>query len=69
MVALLASYLFDAEPVHLFDLYLRPSDRTDQYWTSSYVPIPSKSGRSRRSFGELRSQRPPRQGRVTSSCT
>lgn len=38
MVALLASYFFDPDPVHLFDLYLRPSDQTDQYWTLSYLP-------------------------------
>ncbi len=34
MVALLASYLFDAgAPVHLFDVYHRPEDRTEEYWT------------------------------------
>lgn len=40
MVALLASYLFEAAPVHLFDLYLRPADRTDQFWTESSLPSP-----------------------------
>lgn len=40
MVALLSSYLFEAEPVHLFDIYLRPAERTDQFWTASYLPSP-----------------------------
>lgn len=40
MVALLASYLFEPAPVHLFDMYLRPSDRTEQYWTETYLPLP-----------------------------
>jgi len=38
MIQLLCSYLFDAEPVHLNDLYFRPEDRTEQYWTLPYVP-------------------------------
>jgi hypothetical protein len=38
MVALLCSYLFDAEPVHLNDLYFRPDDSTHQWWTLPYVP-------------------------------
>jgi hypothetical protein len=38
MVALLTSYLFDAEPVHLNDLYWRTGDRTQQFWTLPYVP-------------------------------
>jgi C-terminal processing protease CtpA/Prc len=32
-VALVASYLFDAAPVHLNDMYLRDSASTKQYWT------------------------------------
>lgn len=40
MVALLASYLFEAAPIHLFDLYLRPADRTEQFWTASHLPSP-----------------------------
>jgi hypothetical protein len=38
MVALVASYFFDSKPVHLFDVYMRVADRTDQYWTSRYLP-------------------------------
>ena len=38
MVALLCSYLFDGEPVHLNDLYFRPDDSTHQWWTLPYVP-------------------------------
>jgi hypothetical protein len=38
MVALITSYLFGDEPVHLNDIYDRPTDATTQYWTRSYVP-------------------------------
>ncbi len=38
MVALISSYLFDAEPVHLNDLYSRPDNSTHQWWTLPYVP-------------------------------
>lgn len=38
MVALITSYLFDSEPVHLNSLYWRPEDRTHQWWTLPYVP-------------------------------
>ncbi|MDP9363058.1 MAG: S41 family peptidase [Chloroflexota bacterium] len=38
MVALVTSYLFDPEPVHLNDLYWRRGDVTRQFWTSAYVP-------------------------------
>lgn len=38
MVALISSYLFDSEPVHLNDLYFRPNDSTRQWWTLPYVP-------------------------------
>jgi len=38
MVALISSYLFDTEPVHLNSLYYRPSDKTHQWWTSVHVP-------------------------------
>jgi C-terminal processing protease CtpA/Prc len=37
MVALVSSYLFD-EPVHLNDLYFRPTDSTHQWWTLPHVP-------------------------------
>jgi C-terminal processing protease CtpA/Prc len=38
MVALISSYLFDPEPVHLNDLYFRPNDSTHQWWTLPHVP-------------------------------
>jgi hypothetical protein len=38
MVALLLSYFFEPTPVHLWDVYRRADDRTDQEWTSPYVP-------------------------------
>jgi retinol-binding protein 3 len=37
-VALIASYLFPPEPVHLNDLYFRPTNDTHQWWTLPYVP-------------------------------
>lgn len=36
-VALTCSYLFD-EQTHLNDVYFREGDRTQQFWTSPYVP-------------------------------
>lgn len=36
-VQMLCSYLFDGEPVHLNDLYYRPKDKTDEYWTLKEV--------------------------------
>jgi hypothetical protein len=38
MVALLSSYLFGPQSVHLNDLYWRAEDRTRQWWTLPYVP-------------------------------
>ncbi|HXG66674.1 MAG TPA: S41 family peptidase, partial [Blastocatellia bacterium] len=38
MVALVTSYLYDGEPVHLNDLYFRPDNSTHQWWTLPYVP-------------------------------
>ena len=38
MVALVCSYLFGAEPVHLNDLYWREGNRTDEFWTRKEVP-------------------------------
>ena len=38
MVALVCSYLFGAEPVHLNDLYWREGDRTDEFWTRKQLP-------------------------------
>jgi len=37
-VALVSSYFFDEDPVHLNSLYWRESDFTEQYWTLPYVP-------------------------------
>jgi C-terminal processing protease CtpA/Prc len=38
MVALISSYFFDGEPLHLNSLYWREEDFTQQYWTLPYVP-------------------------------
>jgi C-terminal processing protease CtpA/Prc len=38
MIALLSSYLFENEPVHLNDFYRRFTESTQQFWTLSYVP-------------------------------
>lgn len=38
MVALISSYLFGSEPVHLNDLYWREGNRTEQFWTKASVP-------------------------------
>ena len=32
-IQVITSYLFGEEPVHLNDLYFRPKDTTEQYWT------------------------------------
>lgn len=37
MVALICSYLFGPDPVHLNDLYWREGDRTDEFWTRKEV--------------------------------
>ncbi|MCE9593097.1 MAG: S41 family peptidase, partial [Planctomycetes bacterium] len=37
-IAWICSYLFGAERVHLNDLYFRPSDSTEQFWTTPTVP-------------------------------
>ena len=37
-VAMICSYFFDEEPVHLNSLYWREADLTEQYWTLPYVP-------------------------------
>jgi hypothetical protein len=39
-VAFLCSYFFDAEPVHLNDVYSRATDGTQQYWTLPHLPGP-----------------------------
>ena len=38
MVALICSYLFGPEPVHLNSIYWRPDNSTRQFWTLPYVP-------------------------------
>jgi hypothetical protein len=38
MIALICSYLFEEEPIHLDSIYWRDDDRTQQYWTLPYVP-------------------------------
>lgn len=38
MVALISSYLFGEEPVHLNSLYWREDDVTEQFWTLPHVP-------------------------------
>jgi hypothetical protein len=38
MVALLTTYLFDEEVIHLNSMYFRQSDKTQQFWTLPYVP-------------------------------
>jgi hypothetical protein len=43
-VALISSYLFGPEPVHLNDLYWRPSNETHQWWTLPYVPCKRLAG-------------------------
>ena len=38
MVALINSYLFGDDPIHLGSIYWRDDDSTQQYWTLPYVP-------------------------------
>lgn len=38
MVALITTYLFSGEPVHLNSLYYREKDFMQQFWTLPYVP-------------------------------
>ena len=38
MVALLSTYLFEGEPLHLSDVFWRDENRTEQLWTLPYVP-------------------------------
>jgi C-terminal processing protease CtpA/Prc len=37
-VALVSSYFFESEPIHLNSLYWREGDVTEQYWTLPHVP-------------------------------
>jgi retinol-binding protein 3 len=45
MVALLASYLLEPEPVHLNSIYSRVEDQTKQIWSFAYLPGPRYTGR------------------------
>ena len=38
MIALVCSYLFGDDPVHLESIYWRDEDITQQYWTLPYIP-------------------------------
>ncbi|MFY9826358.1 MAG: S41 family peptidase [Thermoanaerobaculia bacterium] len=38
MIQLLSSYLLPAERTHLNSFYVRKGDKTEQYWTQSWVP-------------------------------
>jgi hypothetical protein len=38
MIALLSSFLFGEEPVHLVSIYWRDENITQQYWTLPYIP-------------------------------
>lgn len=38
MIQLITTYLFEHEPVHLNDFYMRSTDSLDQFWTLPYVP-------------------------------
>jgi retinol-binding protein 3 len=46
MVALICSYLFGPEPVHLNDMYIRPEDSIHQRWTLPLVPGRRYEGKS-----------------------
>lgn len=37
MVALISSYLFGNEPIHLNDLFWRKENKTDEYWTNPKI--------------------------------
>ncbi|GAA4921937.1 peptidase S41-like protein [Stackebrandtia albiflava] len=43
-VALICSYLFGDEPVHINDCYDRSTDRISQFWTQPFVPGPKFGG-------------------------
>lgn len=45
MVALLASYLLEPEPVHLNSIYNRVEDQTKQLWSYAYLPGPRYTGK------------------------
>jgi C-terminal processing protease CtpA/Prc len=46
MVALVTSYLYPAGTrIHLNDLYWRPGDTTEQFWTQPHVPGPRLDGK------------------------
>lgn len=45
MVALLTSYFFDGDPIHLVDFYDRATGETSQCWTLPYVEGPRYTGK------------------------
>lgn len=45
MIALLTTYLFAGEPVHLNDIYWRPDNSTHQWWTLPFVPGERHAGK------------------------
>jgi hypothetical protein len=45
MIALITTYLFAGEPVHLNDIYWRPDNSTHQWWTLPHVPGRRLSGK------------------------
>ncbi|HKO98471.1 MAG TPA: S41 family peptidase [Pyrinomonadaceae bacterium] len=59
MVAFLASYFFNEEPVHLGDWFVRAENRVQQWWTYPYMPGGRYLGKdvyillSRRSFSAV----------------
>jgi len=38
MMAFVATYFFDATPIHLTDIYWRDTNETSQFWTTAFVP-------------------------------
>jgi C-terminal processing protease CtpA/Prc len=38
MVAFFSTYFFEGAPVHLSDIYERPTNQTQQFWTLPFVP-------------------------------
>ncbi|HXH60759.1 MAG TPA: S41 family peptidase [Fimbriimonadaceae bacterium] len=44
-VCILCSYFFGEEPVHLNDIYSRPRDKTQEFWTLKDLPAPRYNGK------------------------
>jgi len=45
MVAFLCSFFLDTEPTHLNNFYLRPTNTTQQSWSTAYLPCPRFVGK------------------------